>query len=358
MRVADRLAEREKDWRELQFLLARMEGKRIVRGLPSELDDSSSRNSAGQPDFLLEPSRRGISAANILRLGELYRSACADLMLAEAHDLPRDTVAFLHALVGRAHNAVYRSKGFRVNDWGRVIFEEVPRQLRADPMLRVAALTFWGLFLLCAFTAAAQPGFAARLVGEGQVEMMEAMYEEPLDGSGGKVKIDRVDSLMTGFYIQHNAGIGLSCYAWGLLFGLGSLGMLAFNSITLGAIFGHMATTNQSANFYTFVTAHGPFELTAIVFAGAAGLRLGSGLIITEGQSRLSSLRREGVKSLPIVGVSVILFILAAFLEGYVSGSPLPYWSKATIAAVSAGILAFYLFGMGRPRSASVDLPE
>jgi uncharacterized membrane protein SpoIIM required for sporulation len=124
--------------------------------------------------------------------------------------------------------------------------------------------------------------------------------------------------------------------------------MLAYNAITIGAIFGHMATTSQSAHFFTFVTAHGPFELTAIVFAGAAGLRLGSGLILTQGQTRLASLRREGVKSLPIVGVSVILFILAAFLEGFVSASPLPYWSKATIAAVSATILAFYFFALGR----------
>ena len=320
MRVVDRLAGREKDWRELQLRLARMEGKRL-RTLP--------------PD-------------DVLRLGELYRSACADLMLAEVHDLPRDTVAYLHALVGRAHNAVYRAKGFHLADWARVIFDEVPRRLRSDPMLRVAALTFWGLFFLCAFVAAARPGFAAKVVGERQVEMMEQMYDQPLDGSSTKEKLGRNDSMMAGFYIFHNAGIGLSCYAWGVVFGLGSLWTLASNAIGLGVVFGHMATTPQAPNFFTFVTAHGPFELTAIVFAGAAGLRLGSGLIFTEGRSRLASLRREGAKSLPIAGVSVILFILAAFLEGFVSASPLPYWAKASIAVVSASILAAYIFAPGR----------
>jgi uncharacterized membrane protein SpoIIM required for sporulation len=349
MRVVDRLAEREKDWFELQFLLARMEGKRIQRGVPtSKVGRNLAPSASTQPEFLQERSSTGISAADILRLGELYRSACADLMLAEAHDLPRDTVAYLHALVGRAHNAVYRSKGFQVTEWGRMIFEEVPRRLRADPMLRIAALTFWGLFLLTAFVAAAQPGFAARVLGENQIEAMESMYDHPLDGSGGKEVLGRDDSMMTGFYIIHNAGIGLSCYAWGLLCGIGSLWMLAFNSISLGTSFGHMATATQAGNFFTFVTAHGPFELTAIVFSGAAGLRLGSGLIVTQGQTRLASLRREATRSLPIVGVSVILFILAAFLEGYVSASSLPYWSKATIAVVCSIILAFYLFGLGR----------
>jgi uncharacterized membrane protein SpoIIM required for sporulation len=268
-------------------------------------------------------------------------------MLAKAHDLPRDTVAFLHALVGRAHNAVYRSKGFRFKDWARAVFDEVPRLVRVDPAIRIAGLTFWGLFLLCAFVAAAQPGFAARIVGEGQVEAMESMYDHPFDSPDGQHS-ERDDSMMAGFYIYHNAGIGLRCYAWGLLFGLGSLSMLADNAIKIGAIFGHMATTPQSVHFFTFVTAHGPFELTAIVFAGAAGVRLGAGLIITNGLTRLASLRRAARRSLPIAGVSVILFVLAAFLEGFVSASRLPYWSKATIAACCAGLLVFYVFGLGR----------
>ena len=218
MRVVDRLADREKDWKELQLRLARLEGGRVGKLPPNE----------------------------ILRLGELYRSACADLMLAEAHALPRDAVGYLHALVGRAHNAVYRARGFRLADWGRVIFEEVPARLRADPMLRVAALTFWGLFLLCAFVAAAQPGYAAKVVGDRQVEMMEQMYDQPLDGSSSKEKLGRNDSMMAGFYILNNAGIGLRCYAWGILFGLGSLWMLASNAIPLGLVFGHMATTPQA----------------------------------------------------------------------------------------------------------------
>jgi uncharacterized membrane protein SpoIIM required for sporulation len=330
MRVVDRLARREQDWRELQLLLYRIEERRIGQVSPGE----------------------------ILRLGELYRSACADLMLAEAHDLPRENVAYLHALVGRAHNVVYPAAGFRIRDWGAAIFEEVPRRLRSDPMLRVAALTFWGWFLLTAFLAAGQPGFASKVCGEQQIEMIEQMYSRPLDSSDGS-RLARNDAGMAGFYIIHNGGITLSCYAWGLAFGVGSLCTLATNAIYLGAVFGHMATTPQASNFFTFVTAHGPFELTAIVFSGAAGLRLGSGLIFTRGSTRLASLRREARNSLPIGGVAVILIVLAAFLEGFVSASPLPYSAKATIALASAAILAYYLFFLGRTsRRNTVIIPR
>src|SRR5919107_950252 len=124
MRVVDRLSKRE-----LDALLDRLADRR--------------------------PGRFG--AGEVVRLGELYRAACADLMLAESHDLPRDTVAYLHALVGRAHNAVYRAQGFRFSDWAAALFGTVPRRLRSDPALRLAALVFYGSFLICALLGAGRP---------------------------------------------------------------------------------------------------------------------------------------------------------------------------------------------------------
>ncbi|SIO09031.1 Uncharacterized membrane protein SpoIIM, required for sporulation [Singulisphaera sp. GP187] len=327
MRVADRLAQREASWRELDTLL---DGLNRRRQLPSA------------------------RAAEVVRLGELYRAACTDLMLAETHDLPRETVAYLHALVGRAHNAVYRAQGFRFVDWANALFGTAPRQLRADPALRIAALVFFGSFLVCALLGAGRPGFATAVVGESMIEMMEQSYAEPM-GADRKDGLSRNDTMMAGFYIQHNTTIGLQCFAYGLLFGLGSLYELVSNGAILGTIFGHMATSPSASNFYTFVTAHAPFELMAIVFSGAAGLRLGYGLIDTQGQTRLGSLQREARRALPTVGASVVLFLLAAFLEGYVSASALPYSAKASIALVCAGLLVAYLALGGRRRVVEPD---
>ena len=324
MRVADRLAQREQSWRELDALLQKLSA---------------------------QPMRRA-GTADVLRLGELYRSACTDLMLAESHDLPRDTVMYLHGLVGRAHNAVYRGTGFRFADWGVALFGEVPRQLRVDPAFRIAMFTFWGAFLICAFLAAGQPDFARNILGESFVDMMDEMH------SHGDLS-QRNDTAMAGFYINHNTSIGLQCFAWGLTFGIGSLYVLLSNGMILGTVFGHMAATPHAARFFTFVTAHGPFELTAIVLSGAAGLRMGWGLIDTKGQSRLGSLKREATRALPILGASVVLFVLAAFLEGFVSASAMPYPGKAAIALGCAILLVIYIGFGGRaapvPHATSVS---
>lgn len=329
MRVVDRLAGREQNWRELDALLHHL----------------------GQQGL------RSADAEKILRLGELYRAACADLMLADAYDLPADTVAYLHTLVGRAHNAVYRSEGFRFQDFADAVLHEAPRRLRKDPALRIAAAVFYGVFLVFAMLSAGRPGFAQQVIGEGQIAVMENMYDQPISSVSGQ-GMRRNDAAMAGFYILNNTSIGLQCFAWGLVFGVGSLFVLISNAVTLGTVFGYMATVPQAVNFYTFVTAHGPFELTAVVFSAAAGLRLGYGLIDTQGETRIASLQREARLALPTVGAAVLLFILAAFLEGFVSAAPIPYSTKAIIALLSASILIAYLaFGgrRGAARTPEVD---
>jgi uncharacterized membrane protein SpoIIM required for sporulation len=324
VRVVDRLSQREASWRELDGLVDRL----------------------SQSHF------RRLDPADVLRLGELYRGVCSDLMLADSYDLPRDTVAFLHALVGRAHNALYRASGFRFRDLGRLLFEAAPRKLRSDPALRIAAAVFVVSFLLCGSLAAARPGFARQVVGEEFLEQIDHMYSEPLTSPRGDGRA-RDDTAMAGFYIQHNTTIGLQCFAWGILLGLGSLYQLLSNGIVLGTLFGHMAVSPDAANFYTFVTAHSSFELTAIVVAASAGLRMGWGLIDTQGQTRLASLRREAANALPALGTSVVLFVLAAFVEGFISASPLPYWTKAGVALFGAVLILAYLTLGGRRAEAS-----
>jgi uncharacterized membrane protein SpoIIM required for sporulation len=317
MRVAERLGQRETAWRELDLLLSRL------------------------------ADGRKLSASETLRLGELYRSACTDLMLAEEHDLPRDTVAHLQALVARGHNLVYRATGFQFRDLGRALFYSAPRRLRNDPALRLAALVFWAVFLFSALLAAGRPEIAPRILGDSFLESVDQMYAEPVSAPRHDGR-ERSDTFMTGFYIQHNTSIGLQCFAWGILFGLGSLYQLFTNALIFGTLFGHMTTRPHGVNFFEFVTAHSAFELTAIIVASAAGMRLGWGLIDTQGQSRISSLRREASNALPGVGVAVVLFVLAALVEGYVSASSLPYSAKACVAILGGASIIAYLALGGR----------
>jgi uncharacterized membrane protein SpoIIM required for sporulation len=317
MKVAILLERRREQWHDLEQLCQEMERR----------------------------NARRIGGPAVARFASLYRAACADLALADAYQLPLDTVEYLHQLVGRSHNQLYRSQTFRWREWGRTMFVELPRRLVRDRTLWLAFVIFWGVFGLSLYLAYTSRPYSEKSLGEASMERFREMYSRPTHS-----RDQSMGPTMTGFYVMNNAGIGLRCFAAGLLLGVGGLFALVFNAVQLGAVFGYMLTLDERANFLQFVTAHGPFELTAVVFSAAAGMRLGFSLVATDGLSRAASLRKGAVEATPVIGVAVVLFCLAALIEGFVSPSALPYAVKATVAGLSTAMLLFYLVGLGYAR--------
>jgi uncharacterized membrane protein SpoIIM required for sporulation len=325
MNIANLLDKRRSNWGELERLCEAME----VRGRTDK---------AG-------PQYKG--AAGIVRFATLYRGACADLALADAYQLPPATVTYLHRLVARSHNQLYRAGKFEPTGWFDMIFRVAPREIYGDACVRVATLVFFGLFALSMYLGYQQtlfPDFANVIVGEAGLEQMEEMYEMELVGS-----LDHYVQ-MSSFYIMHNTGIGLKCFAYGILI-VPCLYILSSNAVTLGTVFGYMAREDVASrdNFFEFVTAHGPFELTAIALSAAAGLRLGMGLFATGGLSRIDSVRRSAVRAIPVISAAAVLFVLAAFTEGFISPSPLAYTFKAGWSVMSSSMISFYFVVLGFP---------
>jgi uncharacterized membrane protein SpoIIM required for sporulation len=327
MKVVDLLESRREQWRDLEQLCAQME-----RGW-----------------------RRRAPAAAVLRFSALYRAACADLALADAYQLPPATIEYLHQLVARAHNQLYRSRALTLRTWFRELFVVVPRRLFADRCLWLAAGIFWGVFLLTAALAYYTPGFAEQIVSKDLMMMLEEHYAQPV--RRGLVEGGNLGSGMAGFYIFNNVSIGLQCFAFGLLLGIGGLYVTLYNAAMLGAVFGFIAKSPHADNFFQFVTAHGPFELTAVVLCAAAGMRLGFSLVDTRGLTRAAALRRAAQESMSTIWAAVVLFVLAAGIEAFLSPSAAPYEIKAAVAVLSVVMLLFYFVVLGFPRKGRPGLP-
>ncbi len=319
MKVATLLEKRRENWKELEKL-------------SNELAKFGQR---------LKPDQ-------ISRFAFLYRAACADLALADAYQLPPGTVGYLHRLVGQAHNQLYRSRKFDFASWYRVLLVEVPQRLFRDRCVQLAFCLFWFTFLGSALLAFWQDDWARDVLPVGLAEHLEESFSSPIAGRPAEQNY-----AMAGFYIRHNTSIGLRCFAWGLLI-IPGLYETLYNALILGAAFGYMGRPDieQGKNFFEFVTAHGPFELTAIVLAAGAGLRLGVGWLKTDGLTRRASLLRAAETALPLMGISMLLFFLAALIEGFLSPTAAPYSIKAAVAVLSAGMLMFYFVVLGFPRRA------
>jgi uncharacterized membrane protein SpoIIM required for sporulation len=324
MKVVDLLERRRRNWQELERFCDQLQGgPRAPKAAPAAMS----------------------------RFGALYRAACADLALAHAYQLPQNTVQYLHRLVGRAHNQLYRSRRWEFKKWADMLLIDVPRQVFNDRCIQLMFVLWWGLFIVAAWLAyskTAWPEFAEQTLGAEQISQLEEMYKNPIDGSqrGGDE-----NAIMMSFYVNNNAGIGLRCFAWGLLVVPGLL-MSMYNAVVLGASFGYMGRPDvpEGQNFFHFVTAHGPFELTAVVISAGAGLRLGLAWMMPGNLSRYANLQKTGKEMMPVIMAAVAMFVMAAIIEGFLSPSAAPYWIKALVAIVSSGLLAFYFIILGFPR--------
>jgi uncharacterized membrane protein SpoIIM required for sporulation len=319
MKVAELLESRLQNWRELEQLCLQLEHHRKQR--------------AGAP--------------SVARFATLYRAACADLALADAYQLPPNTVQYLHQLVGRAHNQLYLSRKFAYKRWLYEMIHLVPQRLFHDNCVRLAFFMFYGVFVASMIAAHLNPAFADRVVGKEMLQQVEEMHADSISGTGFNEA-----QAGSAFYLTHNGTIGLRCFVFGILLGVGGIYETIFNAMILGTMFGHMidAPEPSSSNFFQFVTAHGPFELTAIVLGAAAGMKLGFSIIFTQGYTRTASVRRAFREAIPSAVTAVILFGLAGVIEASLSPSTAPYALKAGVSVMSCAILVFYFVGLGYPR--------
>jgi uncharacterized membrane protein SpoIIM required for sporulation len=351
MKVAELLEARRRNWQELEQMCMEMAAR--PRRAPRFRFGVIQRLIGFLVDSFQGSGVRGMSAARLARFAALYRAACADLALADSYQLPDNTVQYLHRLVGRAHNQLYRSQHLNVHKWAEILLEDVPQRVFNDRCVQAVFILFWAVFILSAVLAASKPlwpNYAEEMIGDAMIEQLEDSFKDPIAG-----RDPRDSFLMAGFYIYHNTGIGLKCFVGGLLVVPGLVVML-YNSAFLGACFGYMARPDvpEGANFFHFVTAHGPFELTAIVLSAGSGIRLGLGWLWPGDLSRGDSLRQTGEYAMPIMGSAMVMFFLAAMIEGFLSPSALPYALKATVAVLSSGLLMFYFVVLGFPRRSRI----
>ena len=174
MKVAELVKQRRENWQELEQLCGQMENRR----------------------------KRTLGAKNISRFASLYRATCADLALADAYQLPPNTVQYLHRLVGRAHNQLYRSHRFDIETWADVLLNEVPKRIFNDRCVQTAFAVFWFVFLASAglaMNSSTWPNYAKQMVGEATLEQMDESFAEPIQGRAAGN-----NPVMASFYIQHN----------------------------------------------------------------------------------------------------------------------------------------------------------
>ncbi len=278
-------------------------------------------------------------------LAENYMLLCQHLAIAQERLYDTALIERLNGLVLGVYRELYRYRAeTRLNLYAF---------FRRDFPL---AIYRHRIFIAVAFAVFVLPGLIAglwtylddeavySLLDASQVRSVERMYD-PEASKLGREREAETDLFMFGFYIKNNISVAFRCFAGGMLLGIGTLLVLFFNGLFIGSIAGHLTRLDYVETFYPFVVGHGSFELTAIVFSGAAGLRLGYAILNPGALARLDALREAGREVVPMLYGIVLMLIIAAFLEAFwSSNATLPVAVKYTVGGILWALVLLYAF--------------
>ncbi|MDQ2754706.1 MAG: stage II sporulation protein M, partial [Actinomycetota bacterium] len=117
----------------------------------------------------------------------------------------------------------------------------------------------------------------------------------------------------------NNVRVSALAFAGGILAGVPTAYLMVSNGANVGAAGGLFAAAGQSGKFWGLILPHGLVELTSVVLAGAAGLRLGWTLIDPGDRRRGTALAEEGRRAVVLVLGTVATLAVAGLIEGFVT---------------------------------------
>lgn len=281
----------------------------------------------------------------------LYRQICEHHALAKQRHYSPTLVKALHDRVMVGHELIYGHKKHEKGGLIRFIFYTFPARLHQYAML------FWISFVLL-YLPMLLMGLACyhnaeliyTVMDDAQVYQMEQMYN-PTNRHIGRdsERASDTDLMMFGHYIYNNISIDFRMYGSGLFAGIGTVFFALYNGVVIGAVAGHLTGIGYGNTFWQFVVGHGSFELMAAVIAGAAGLRLGMGVIAPAPYARQEALVVAGKESIQLLLGAAIMTFIAAFIEAFWSSSSvIPPMVKYIVAAILWTMVGLYLVLAGR----------
>lgn len=280
-----------------------------------------------------------------------YRRICQSLALAADRQYSPRLVDRLNQLALRGHHALYRNRRRQSQRVLEFLLSGYPALVRAEwRLVLAAAILFFGPLAGLIAVLQAFPEFVNYILAPEQIASFHQMYD-PANRRLGSREADS-SLMMFGFYIWNNIRIGFQTFAGGMLAGVGSIWFLGANGVIIGAVAGYLTQIGYSETFWSFVAGHSSLELTAIVVAGAAGLRLGMAVIAPGNSSRRAALVAAARPAVRLMYGAAAMFLAAAFVEAF--WSPLTEFGFQTkiIAGIAGWVsLAAYFLLAGRARA-------
>lgn len=272
---------------------------------------------------------------------DVYIDVSTDLAFAQSHYPNAEITKYLNNLTVKLHNDLYKEKH---ENWRRIITfftREVPLTMwRERKYLLISLVIFIVSTAIGVFSTILDETFPRLIMGDYYIEMTLDNIEK-----GKPMNVYAMYSNVESFIgiMFNNVRVAFLAFIFGIFTSIAVGYFLFSNGVMLGAFFTFLYQQGVLMQSWTAVMLHGTLELSAIVVAGAAGIAFGNGWLFPGTYSRVTSLKLSAKRGLKIVVGTVPVFIVAAFIEGFLSRNfQWPFSVKLTVIIMSAIFVLFY----------------
>ncbi len=273
-------------------------------------------------------------------LTERFVELTDDLSYARTFFPDANVTRYLNGLAAQMHRGLMQNRREERNRFVTFWTHELPTLFyRSHRLLAVSAGIFLIAGLLGWISAAHDPTFVRLILGDGYVNMtLENIKKGDPLGVYGTMDQATMFAAIT----FNNIFVAFRTFVFGLLASVGTILMLFYNGVMLGAFQQFFYERGLLLDSVLKIWIHGTLEISAIVIAGCAGLTVGNSLLFPGTFARLESFKRGIKQGLKIAVGLVPIFIMAGFLESFVTRLELPAVVSVSIIGLSAAFIGWY----------------
>jgi uncharacterized membrane protein SpoIIM required for sporulation len=285
-----------------------------------------------------------LSGPEIQQVVAAFQKVSADLSEVQTRYRDPQLIAYLSSVLAAASAAIYSARSRTAGGFVRVFGSRYRRAIHETrPYILVAAAVLAGVtvafYLWILNSASARAGI---IPPEARSAMRMAGGKRPDFG----LRPESVSALI--FF--NNARVALLAFAGGITAGAFTLWMLATNGFIIGSLGAGYASVGKAGIFWALLLPHGLLELTAICISAGAGLRIGWAWVRPGDRLRARALAEEAAGAVVAVVGVIPAFLVAALIEGLVTGSAVPRSLQIAIGVVAEIAYLVLVFGLGRPQ--------
>ncbi len=285
----------------------------------------------------------------------LFQRAASALSRLKSQAYDPELISYLENLVGHGYAEIHSStrdtRRFRPWTW---LVETFPQTFRRQiwGFHMAVALTLFGAIVGAIIIAADFEGREAIYPFPHLIEQTPSERVAEEETATSKDHLAGHKATFSAQLMQNNIGVSFKALAFGMTWGVGTILILFYNGVILGAVAFDYFMDGQLVFLLGWLLPHGSFEIPAIFIAGQAGLILGRALI---GWGTANSMRERFRMVTPdvatLAGGAAVMLVWAGIVEAFFSQyhhPVLPYSVKIAFGAAELAALWAFLIFAGR----------